>query len=63
MPPHERLLISLGAKRVPKRRHRVYMLHGVRFSLHQGSKRSYFEQREVMSKLKQLARQGLIEGV
>lgn len=62
MPPHERLLIKLGAVRMNNQRHRVYILHGVRFSLHQGTNRSWFEQRQVMSKLKQMAKHGLIEG-
>lgn len=61
MTKHERLLISLGATYKPSKRHKVYVLHGVRFSLHRGSNRSNDEERQVRGKLLRLQREGKIE--
>lgn len=50
----ERLLINFGAVKVPATRHKVYLLMGERFTLHNGTKCVHFEDAQVRSKLRKL---------
>lgn len=47
MTPHERQLIDAGAVRIPARRHKVYILHGRRVTLHSGSRPKSYESEKV----------------
>lgn len=58
----EKALRRFGAVPVPARRHKVYMLAGVRFTLHSGTRPNPREEKAIMCRLRQLQRAGLLEG-
>ncbi len=54
----EKLLRRLGGVRIPAKRHKVYLLAGVRFTLHSGSKADPVE---LKATRQQLRRMGLLD--
>lgn len=50
----ERLLMQYGAVKIPATKHKVYLLNGVRFTLHNGSRYSPREDAIIRSKLRKL---------
>ena len=56
MTSHERALRDAGAIPIPCRRHKVYMLHGQRVTLHRGTKANPQEVKMVRRILNRLGR-------